>query len=33
MEALRKAGLKAEEDAEEEGEDSFVHEGDDAMKH
>lgn len=31
-EALRKAGLKPEDDAEEEGEDSFVHE-DNAMKH
>jgi len=31
-EALRKAGLKPEEDAEEEGEDSFVHD-DNAMKH
>jgi len=31
-EALRKAGLKPEDDAEEEGEDSFVHD-DDAMKH
>ena len=31
-EALRKAGLKPEDDAEEEGEDSFTHD-DDAMKH
>jgi len=31
-EALKKAGLKLEEDPNEDGEDSFVHD-DDAMKH
>jgi len=31
-EALRKAGLKPEDDVEEEGEDSFIH-NDEAMKH